>query len=403
MPLTDTQVANLKPKSKTYRKHDRDGLCIQVSPTGTKTWFYRFRLHGKEDMYRIGRYPEVGLKDARNELLIARELVEKKHINPKHHARQMKAQAAADASNTFQAVAEDWIEERAMEMAWSPRYRAQVEKVLKADVFPDLGSLPVKSITPAQVLEILDRIVERDAPRVARNVLTWSQMIFNHAITKLKAEANPAAPLSVKVPKTKSHRHLKREEIAAFLSGLETDVGKRVTKINLMLLLYLAPRPSELRLARWEEFDLDAAEWRVPEHRMKMKDHDHVVPLPEQAVALLRELKEITGKREYLFPNSRTPRKPMNDGTTNNVLRRLGLSDFSSHGFRSTMSTHLNEMGFDGDWIERQLAHTSRNQSRATYNNAVYKDQRRTMLQAWADFVDGLHDGSNVVPIKATA
>ncbi len=400
MPLTDTQVQKLKPKSKPYRKVDRDSLFIQVSPTGTKTWWYRFRLHGREDMYKLGRYPAMSLKAAREALSEARGLVEQ-GLNPKHQDKQKRAQAALEACNTFQAMAQEWINERAAEQGWSTRYRAQVEKVLSSDVYPDIGPLPLKAITPVEVKAILTRVKKRGAPRVAFNIRSWCSAIFDYAIGELKIQFNPAAPLSVKVPKTKHYRPLKREEISAFLSGLAEDPGMRVTKINLMLLLYLAPRPSELREARWEEFDLEEATWRPPE--LKMGDEDHVVPLPKQAIRLLKELKKLTGHREYLFPNRRAPKKPMNPGTTNAMLARLNLSGFSSHGFRATLSTHCNEMGWHPDVIERQLAHKERNSSRAAYNQAAYVAERRQMLQAWADYVDGLAKGATVTPIKAKA
>ena len=263
-----------------------------------------------------------------------------------------------------------------------------------ADVFPFVGKLPIRSVSAAHLLEVLNRIEGRGAATVALLVRQWSSAVFRYAVATLRADADPAAALkgAIQRPRVQHHKPLTREQIGEFSKALEQYGGYRTTVIALRLMLLTFVRTVELRKAEWHEFDLDRAEWRIPAERMKMRE-SHIVPLSAQAVELLRELNTHTGGRRLLFPNLRKPNECMTATTLNRALERMGFNGkdsigFSAHGFRATASTMLNEMGCRADVIERQLAHAERNKVRASYNQAEYLDERRQMMQAWADDID---------------
>ncbi len=265
---------------------------------------------------------------------------------------------------------------------------------MAADVFPFVGKLPIRSVSAAHLLEILSRIEGRGAATVALLVRQWSSAVFRYAVATLRADADPAAALkgAIHRPRVQHHKPLAREQIGEFSQALEQYGGYRTTVIALRLMLLTFVRTVELRKAEWIEFDLDRAEWRIPAERMKMRE-SHIVPLSAQAVELLRELSSLTGGRRLLFPNYRKPNECMTATTLNRALERMGFNGkdsigFSAHGFRATASTMLNEMGYRSDVIERQLAHAERNKVRASYNQAEYLEERRQMMQAWADDID---------------
>ncbi len=279
-----------------------------------------------------------------------------------------------------------------------------MERTLVADVFPAAGALPIREVTAAQLLEILHKVEKRGAEVVALLIRQWCSAIFRYAVATLRADHDPAAALkgAVHRPKVAHHKPLSRTEISALLAKLDGFAGYATTRIALRLLLLTFVRPGELRRAQWAEFNLDDAEWRIPGERMKMRE-EHIVPLPRQAVALLRELHKLTGNQPWLFPNHRRPKESMSPTSLNRALERLGYGGkFSAHGFRATASTLLNELGYDADWIERQLAHAPRNKVRAAYNHAQYLKERRKMVQEWADFVDA-QASAKVIPIRANA
>lgn len=261
-------------------------------------------------------------------------------------------------------------------------------------MFPYVGKLPIRSVTSAHLLEIVRRIEARGAVTVALLVRQWSSAIFRYAVATLRADGDPAAALkgAIHRPKVEHHKPLSRSEIVSFIGAVDKYGGYRTTVIALRLMLLTFVRTVELRKGEWSEFDLQNAEWRIPAERMKMRE-PHVVPLSEQAVVLLRELQTYTGGRGLLFPNYRNPKECMTATTLNRALERMGFNGkgsigFSAHGFRATASTLLNEMGYRSDVIERQLAHSERNKVRASYNHAEYMEERRSMMQDWADFLE---------------
>ena len=404
MPLTDAKIRNARPGEKPIKMTDGGGLYLEVRLTGAKLWRYRYRIAGKENVFVIGEYPQVGLAQARAERTEARALV-KQGIHPSHNRHVARLAQHAENANTFGAVAREWIEQR--KAKWAPYYLRQVERFLAADVFPYIGSLPIRNVTPPHLLEIVKRIEKRGAATVALMVRQWCSAIFRYAVATLRADTDPAAALkgAIHRPKIEHRKPLSRDQIADFVKALDSDGGYRTTVIALRLALLTFVRTVELRGARWEEIDFARAEWRIPAERMKMRE-PHLVPLSRQALELLRELHTYTGGRGFLFPNYRNPKTCMTGTTLNRALERMGFNgkdtiDFSAHGFRATASTVLNEIGFRPDVIERQLAHAERNKVRASYNQAEYLELRRAMMQWWADYLDGLASGENVIPLNA--
>lgn len=390
MPLTDAKIRNAKPSDKSIKLTDSGGLYLEVRPTGSKLWRYRYRIAGKENLFAIGDYPALGLAEAREQKAKARKLV-KQGLHPAQVRKAALLAAHAANANTFEAVAREWIGQK--QARWTPYYARQVEKYFEGDVFPHIGALPIRSVTSAHLLEIIRRVERRGAATTALLVRQWSSAVFRYGASTLRADGDPAAALkgAIQRPKTKHAKALSREDLVRFTSALGTYGGYRTTVIALRLMLLTFVRTKELRTAPWSEFDLDRGEWRIPAVRMKMRE-DHVVPLSRQAVGLLRELHTYTGGRGFLFPNYRNPKTCMTATTLNRALERMGFAGkdtigFSAHGFRATASTILNEMGFRPEVIERQLAHAQRNKVRASYNHAEYMDERKAMMQKWADIV----------------
>ena len=396
MPLTDARIRATKPAAKPVKLTDGGGLYLEVRPSGKKLWRYRYRIVDKENLFAIGEYPEISLAEARAEHDKARALV-KQGLHPSHSRKAERLSTHLANANTFEAVATEWITKKAGR--WTPYYRRQVENFLGADVFPYVGKLPIRNVTAAHLLEIIRRIEGRGASTVALLVRQWSSAIFRYAVATLRAESDPAAALrgAIHRPKVKHHKPLTKGQIKDFTAALENYGGYRTTVIALRLILLTFVRTGELRKAFWAEFDLDNAEWRIPAERMKMRE-PHIVPLSRQAVILLRELQTYTGGRAMLFPNYRRPKDCMTPTTLNRALERMGFNGkdsigFSAHGFRATASTLLNEMGYRSDVIERQLAHAERDKVRASYNHAEYMDERKAMMQEWADLIDRLSSG----------
>ncbi|WP_316672904.1 phage integrase central domain-containing protein [uncultured Tolumonas sp.] len=391
MPLSDAKIRNTKPGEKPQKLTDSGGLYLEVRPSGAKLWRYRYRIAGKENIFSIGKYPDIGLSEAREQHRKARSLVVQ-GTHPAHHRQAERLVAFAENENTFEAVAREWIAKKGIN--WSPYYRSQIENFLTADMFPDLGKRPIRSVTAAHLLKILHRVEDRGASSVALLLRQWSSAIFRYAVATLRADSDPAAALigAIHRPKVKHHKPLSRQDIADLAKAIDEFGGYRTTVIAIHLMLLTFVRTGELRKAEWSEFDLERAEWVIPEGRMKM-DELHIVPLSRQAVELIQELRSYTGGRVQLFPNYRNPQVCMCSTTINRALERMGFNGknsigFSAHGFRATASTFLNELGYRADVIERQLAHAERNKVRASYNQAEYMDERRKMMQDWADMID---------------
>ena len=387
--LTDTKIRQAKPGPKPYKLADGGGLFLLVHSNGSKYWRLKYRLDGKEKLFAVGVYPEINLAEARHKTLEARRVI-REGSDPVVERRRQRAQAASSV-DTFQTIAEEWMASR--ENEWSPTYLQAVRSALAANIYPQVGGYPVRSITVPIMREALLLMERRGALAALRKVRMWASQVFRYAIATGRADVDPAAPLrgTFKAHKGRNFAALtKPEEFGELIAKIMAYDGSPVTRCALMLMAYTFVRTGELRGAQWSEFDLEGAIWRVPAERMKMGE-EHVVPLSRQALEVLAELKPLTGHSRLLFPNERKPNAPMSENTVLYALYRMGYhSRATGHGFRSSASTMLNELGFDADVIERQLAHQERNKVRAAYHRAEYLPERGEMMQRWADYIDEL-------------
>lgn len=411
--LTATTVDKAKPKAAAYKLTDGGGLYLFVSPTGAKSWRYKYRLLGKEKTYTIGPYPEVSLADARKEHDAARALVAD-GADPVTERKAEKQELLAASKNTFEAVARDWL--AANKPHWSAYYYKQAETTLERDVFPKVGKIKVRDVTAAHLRPILKavaertklpgvkRVRERGAATVAILIRQWCGAIFAYAVAEGLADSDPTYALRklVKRPKVQHHKHLSRDELPGFMKDLRGFTGTESVKIAVELLALLWVRTAELRKAEKAEFDLEGKTelgpvWRIPAEHVKMK-REHLVPLPSRAVELIARQFVLAGNSPFLFPNQRTPKTVMTATTVNRALERLGYAGkLSGHGFRGTASTILHENNFEHAWIEKQLAHDQVNKVAASYNHAEYWPQRREMMEFWQNLL--LSDASKVVSI----
>ena len=402
MPLSDTTIRTAKPTEKLYRLTDANGLCLEVTPTGSKLWRYRYRFNGKAKMLALGTYPTVTLLKARQRRDEARQLL----VDGIDPGEQKKAsrQAQKVEGLTFETMAREWFAYNAPRWAESTTYKAKL--YLENDLIPGIGARPLKAITRPDLVELVRKVEARGTLNAAGKIRQWLHQIFRYALAKGAVDANPATDLSVVAAPTKAarhHPHVTFAELPELLGKIDTTNISTLTRCAVRLLTLTAVRPGELRAAPWSEFDLDAALWTIPKERMKAR-RPHVVPLPRQAVAILRQLEEITGHYPLVFAGQQNPERPMSENTVNKALRLMGYEGRQTgHGFRHLLSTELNGRGYNKDWIERQLAHGDSDEIRGTYNHADYLEKRRGMMQAWADSIDALCNGANVVSIKRKA
>lgn len=387
MSLSDAKARNAKPQAKPYKISDGEGLFLWVMPTGSKYWRLRYYFGEREKLLALGVYPGVGLGEARERRVEARKALALGK-DPALAKREAKRLALHKAQNTFETVAREWHEKRKHE--WADSSAKLTLARLEQHAFPSLGHRPVADIAAPEVLSALRVVEGRGTLETARRVMQICGKIFMYAIATGRADRNPVPDLrgALKAPVVKHQAYLQAAELPEFLQKLETYDGDLITRLALRLLLLTFVRTTELRAAEWTEIDWDRAEWRIPAERMKMREV-HIVPLSRQALAVLRELKKLTGDRRYIFPNQHNFNTCMSENTMLYGLYRMGYhSRATGHGFRSTASTILNEHGFMPDVIERQLAHSERDSVRAAYNHAQYLPLRRKMMQWWADYLD---------------
>lgn len=387
--LSDAKARNAKPKPRPYKLSDGEGLFLLVIPSGSKYWRLKYFFAGKEKVLALGVYPEVSLGEARERRAQARKLLAAGN-DPGETKKEAKRLQTFQAANTFEEVAREWLSHRRHE--WIGRTWETRQTRLERLVFPKLGKRPIAQITAPEVLAMIRAVESRGTLDTARRVMQMCGQIFMYAIATGRAERNPVPDLrgALKVPVAQHYSFLSEKELPEFLAKMNSYDGSYQTKLALQFLILTFVRTNELREAKWAEIDWNKAEWRIPAERMKMKEL-HIVPLSEQAVAVLKKLQEVNGTYDYVFPNRQSPSKFMSENTILFALYRMGYhSRATGHGFRSTASTILNEHGFRADVIERQLAHGERNAVRAAYNHAQYLPERRQMMQWWADYLDGL-------------
>jgi integrase len=398
MKLSDTQIKNVKPKDKPQKLFDGNGMHLLIKTTGSKLWRFDYRFNKSRKTISLGVYPDVSLKEARKRLTGARELVAN-GIDPSVHRKIQKDDAD---KNSFEAVAREWFSKNSPN--WAKSHSSKIINRLKKDIFPWLGSHTISEIKAPELLAILRRVENRGALETAHRIHQNCGQIFRYAIATGRAERDPAADLKGALPPTKAKHHasitdpIKIGELLRVVDGYQ---GELTTKCALQIAPQVFVRPGELRHAEWSEFNFDTNEWRISPDKMKMKVV-HIVPLSEQVLSIFSELHPLTGRGRYVFPGVRSSSRPMSENTVNGALRRMGYTkdEMTGHGFRSMASTRLNEMGWNRDAIERQLAHSERDGVRAAYNYAEHLDERRKMMQSWSDYLEKLKNVDKVVSIE---
>jgi integrase len=397
--LTDTAIKTAKPRRTPYKLADSGGLTLLVNPNGSRWWRLRFRFQGREQMLSLGVYPAVSLKRAREKRDEARKLLVE-GVSP---GAKRQAEKVAE-SDTFEAIAREWFAKQ--KPNWADSHADKIIARLESDLFPWLGTRPIKAIKAKELLACLRRIESRGALDTAHRAHQNSGQVFRYAVATGRAERDPSGDLRGALAPAKQTHYpsiTDTNKIGALLRAIDGYEGSLIVRCALKLAPLLFVRPGELRGAEWAEIDLRKAEWRIAAERMKARVQ-HIVPLSRQAVAIIEELKPLTGDTKFLFPSVRTWVQPMSENTVNAALRRMGYTkeELTAHGFRSMASTLLNEQGWHRDAIERQLAHGERDQVRAAYNYAEHLPERRKMMQHWADYLDSLR-APNVVQLRQPA
>lgn len=364
-------------------------MYLYVTPSGTKSWRIDYAFRGKRLTHTLGKYPYLTLAAARGMRAEIKQLLQT-GLSPSAEKKKQKAAARAAAIDTFRAIATEWYDGKAS--ARSSAWRDANQLYLERDLYPEIGNFPIRDVDARLLLDVLEQCAAKRGLKTADRVRQTALQVFEHAILKFRADNNPAAKLKrwAEIPAAINHPHLAEHEIHEVVEAMDAYPGYLTTKLAAKLLLLTFVRKTELLEATWDEFDINNAKWLIPAPRMKMKTA-HVVPLSTQALHTLRALRESYSGSAYLFPKSSTMLKPLSRTTLNNMFAKMEgkkyKGRFSPHGIRATASTWLNEHGFRHDVIERQLAHTERNQVRASYNHADYLAERREMMQAWADFL----------------
>lgn len=395
MKLTDAKLRNL---SETGKYFDGGGLFLDYAKSGGKYWRLKYRSNGKEKLLALGVYPAVGLKDAREQAVQARMLIQS-GIDPAEQRKVGKAKAEKEAVNTLQAVTAEWLEHQAAR--WEPVTLQRIQASLENDILHILGARPLASITPLEVMAAVKVIEARGTGEQAGRVLQRVKAIFRWAVIHGRLQSNPMVdlvPSEILRPREVKHRAaIDDRELPEFLARLDAYDGELHTVSALRLLILTATRPGEARGARWDEIDLDAAVWTIPAERMKMRQ-EHRVPLSRQAVAVLQQMRPISERLELVFPSPFYSTKPLSENTFNSAMARMGYKYLATaHGFRALFSTVANEAGWRPDVIERQLAHKERNQVRAAYHRSTYMAERTQLMQWWADYLDARRVGQTLV------
>ncbi|CAM5416825.1 tyrosine-type recombinase/integrase [Sphingobium scionense] len=399
MALNHIQITNAKPRDKAYKLADADGLYLAVQTNGTKLWRMNYRYLGRQKTLYFGAWPEVGIAMARQQRAAAREQIAA-GLDPAAEKRSDTLARKVAADNTFRTIAEEWVAKNERE----GRAPITLDKIrwLLGMAYPMIGSFPVSKISPQEVLAVLRKVEATGRYESARRMRSVLSRVFRYAIATARADRDVAADLrgALITPKV---RHLAAittpKEAGALMRAIDGYTGHEITAIALRLSPHLFVRPGELRKAEWQEIDMQAAIWSLPAEKMKMR-RPHRVPLSQQTLALLEELRPLTGDGRYLFPSFRSPRQCMSENTINAALRRLGYSqeEMTAHGFRAMAATLLNEMGiWNPDAIEKQLAHLDTSMVRRAYTRGEYWDERVRMMQHWSDYLDQLRDGARIL------
>ena len=403
MALSDLAIRNAKPGAKPTRLFDSGGLYLEIAPSGGKLWRMKYRFDGKEKRLALGKYPDVGLKDARERRDEARKLLAN-GVDPGENRKLQKAAKTDRAANSFESVAREWITK--CMPTWAATHTSKIVRRLELYVFPWLGGRPIAEITAPELLAAVRRVEGRGVLETARRTLGNCGQVFRYAVATGRAERDPTGDLRGALQPVKGGHMAAVTEPKQVAELLRTIDGYRGT-LTVVCALRFAPlvfvRPGELRSAEWADIDLDAAEWR---YTVTKTNTPHIVPLARQAVAILREIHALTGDGRYVFPSARTGERPMSDNAILAAMRRMGIAkdEMSGHGFRAMARTILDEvLGFRPDLIEHQLAHAVKDPNGRAYNRTAHLPERVKMMQAWADYLDKLKAGADVIPIHGNA
>lgn len=403
-PLSEVKVRNTKPQGNAYKLFDGGGLFLFVTPSGGKLWHFKYRFDNKEKKLAFGTYPEISLDDARQRRDEARRQVA--HGIDPGAVRKAQKQAETSETETFEVIAREWHAK--FTHTWTPGYAITIMGRLERDCFPWIGTRPITQIKASELLTVLRRIESRGALESAHRIKTIAGQVFRYAVATGRAERDPSGDLKGALPQPEE-KHFAAitdpKEVAPLLRALDGYSGHFVVKCALRLAPLFFVRPGELRNAEWAEMDLEEAVWTIPAHKMKTKQ-SHIVPLSNQAIAILAELKELTGTSKYVFPSGRSYSRPMSNNAILAGLRRMGFekTEMTGHGFRAMARTILDEvLQQRPELIEHQLAHSVRDPLGRAYNRTAHLPERRKMMQLWADYLDGLKAGAKVIPLRRQA
>lgn len=401
VPLSDMKVKTAKAKDKSYKLSDNDGLYLLVTEKGGKWWRFKYRFDGKEKLLSLGTYPEITLADARQRRDEARRQVAQ-GIDP-GAVRKAQKEADAEEKETFEVIAREW--HARFKTTWTQGHAVTIMSRLERDLFPWIGRRPIAEIKSPELLAVLRRIESRGALESAHRIRTICGQVFRYAVSTGRAERDPAADLKGALPQPQEkHRAAITEpaKVGELLRAIEDYKGGYVVKCALKIAPLVFVRPGELRHMEWTELDFENAQWNIPAGKMKMKE-PHLVPLSNQAIEILKEVKELTGSSRYVFPSGRSFERAMSENAILAALRRMGYEkdEMSGHGFRAMARTILDEvLQVRPDFIEHQLAHAVRDPNGRAYNRTAHLAERRKMMQQWADYLDALKEGAKVLPFK---
>lgn len=399
MSLTDTAVRNAKPATKPAKLFDERGLFLIVTPGGGKWWRFRYKFGGKEKLLSVGTYPDIGLKDARERRDAARKLLAE-GVDPAENRKAQKSARADRAANSFEVVAREWYAKRAPN--WAEHHGDRIIRRFERDIFPWIGERPIADVNAPELLATVQRIEKRGALETAHRALGNCGQVFRYAVATGRAIRDPSGDLRGALPPVKGEHFAavtEPKQAAELLRTLDGYQGSLTVACALRLAPLVFVRPGELRKAEWADIDLDAAEWR---YTVTKTDTAHIVPLATQAVAILRDLHALTGAGRFVFPGARTNGRPMSDNAILAAMRRMGIAkdEMSGHGFRAMARTILDEvLGVRPDLIEHQLAHAVKDPNGRAYNRTAHLPERRKMMQQWADYLDKLKAGAEVIPL----
>ena len=386
--LTIKSIESAKPKDKPYKLPDSGSLYLYITPSNTKSWRFDYQFNGKRKTLTIGKYPYISLSEAREERELAKKLIAHGK-DPSFERKKSAMLANVEQDNTFRKIAVEWFETK--KRSWSLNTRDMIISYFEKDIFPLLGDNPITQIKPIEMLTCLKQIENRGALEIAKKMRQRCSEVFQYAIITGRAENNPARELAKAMVNytPKNYAFLMEDEMREFMKALKSYSGNILVRYATELLILLAPRTIELLQCKWQYVDFEKKYIILPSELIK-KDRVHLIPLPDQAIEILKFLHPITGNRDFIFPGRNSVKTHMSNGAILGLIKRLGFANRATgHGFRHQFSTVLNEHGFNRDWIEKQLNHEEGN-VRGIYNHAQYLEGRRDMMQWYADYIDKL-------------